>query len=84
LELKHEKKTKDINIEEFKALVTNLIPTTLKQAEWICNEADRLTHEHPELKEKIKEWYKMPESEKRELEKIINRILAEAKKAHQK
>lgn len=84
MELKQEKKPKDINMEEFKALVTNLIPTTLKQAEWICSEVDRLTHEHPELKEKFKEWYKMPESERRELEEIIHRILTEAEKAHQK
>jgi DNA phosphorothioation-dependent restriction protein DptG len=84
LELKQQKKAKDINMEEFKALVNNLIPTTLKQAEWICDEVDRLTHEHPELKEKFKEWNKMPESEKKELEEIINHILAEAEKAHQK
>jgi len=84
LELKQEKKPKDINMEEFRALVNNLIPTTLKQAEWICGEVDRLTHEHPELKKKFKEWYKMPESERRELEEIIHRILAEAEKAHQK
>ncbi|PVX26035.1 MAG: hypothetical protein CW691_02675 [Candidatus Bathyarchaeum sp.] len=84
MQLKHEKETEKVDIEEFKALVNNLIPTTLKQAEWICNEVDRLTNKHPELKEKIKEWFKMPESERRELEEIIHRILAEAEKARQK
>lgn len=84
MELKREKNSESINIEEFKALVNNLIPTTLKQAEWICNEVERLTHEHPELKKKFKEWYKMPESEKRELEEIIHDILSEADRARQK
>jgi hypothetical protein len=84
LELKQKKKPKDINMEEFKALVNNLIPTTLKQAEWICSEVERLTNKNPELKKKFKEWHKMPESERRELEKIIHHILAEAEKAHQK
>jgi hypothetical protein len=84
LELKQKKKPENINIDEFKALVNNLIPTTLKQAEWICNEVERLTQEHPELREKFKEWYTMPESEKRELEEIIHHILAEAERAHQK
>jgi len=84
LELKQEKKQKNITIKEFKVLVNNLIPTTLQQAEWICNEVERLTHKHPELKEKIKEWSKMPESERRELEKIIQQIIAEAEKTHQK
>ncbi len=84
MELKQEKKTESINIEEFKALVNNLIPTTLKQAEWICNEVEKLTHEHPELKERFKECYKMPESERMALEEIIHHILAETDKARQK
>ncbi len=84
MELKQEKKPKNINIEEFKALVKNLIPTTLKQAEWVWAEMERLTQEHPELKEKFKEWYKMPESERRELTEIIHQILAEAERTHQK
>ncbi|PVX26595.1 MAG: hypothetical protein CW691_00910 [Candidatus Bathyarchaeum sp.] len=84
MKLKHEKNTKSINIEEFKALANNLIPTTPEQAEWICNEVERLTQEHPELKEKFKEWNKMPESERKELEEIIQHILAEADRAHQK
>jgi hypothetical protein len=84
LELKQKQKPENINIDEFKALVNNLIPTTLKQAEWICSEVERLTQKHPELKEKFKEWYTMPESEKRELEEIIHQILAEAERAHQK
>lgn len=83
LEMKRGKKPETINIEEFKALVRNLIPANLKQAEWICGEVERLTQEYPELKRKIEEWgaEQMPESEKRELEEIIRRILAEAEKA---
>jgi len=71
---------KSVNTEEFKALVKNLIPTNLKQAEWICNEVERLTHEHPELKEKLTEWSKMPESERRELAEFFAHILAQARK----
>lgn len=71
---------KSVNIEEFKALINNLIPTNLKQAEWICSEVERLTHEHPELKEKFTEWCKMPESERRELEEFFTQILAQARK----
>jgi hypothetical protein len=84
LEPKQEKKTKIINMEESKALVSNLIPTTLKQAEWVWTEMERLTQEHPELKEKFNEWYTITESEMRELEKIIRQIVADAEKAHQK
>ena len=84
MELKQEKKPKIINMEEPKALVNNLIPTTLKQAEWVWTEMERLTQEHPELKEKFNEWYTMTESEIRELEKIIRQIVADAEKAHQK
>ena len=84
MELKQEKKPKIINMEEPKALVNNLIPTTLNQAEWVWTEMERLTQEHPELKEKFNEWYTMTESEIRELEKIIRQIVADAEKAHQK
>jgi hypothetical protein len=84
LELKQQKKAEKVDIEEFKALVNNLKPTTLKQAEWICSEVDRLTTEHPELKERFKEFYTMPESERKELEEIINQIIAEAERARQK
>jgi hypothetical protein len=84
LELKQEKKQKNINIEEFTALVKNLIPTTLKQAEWVWSEMERLTQEYPELKEKFKEFYTMSESERRYLEKIIQQIVANADKTHQK
>jgi hypothetical protein len=84
LELKRKKKPERINIEEFKALVNNLIPTTLPQAEWICNEVERITNENPEFKAKLKEWAKIPESEKRILERIIQNILAEADKTRQK
>lgn len=61
-----------------------MIPTTLKQFESICGEVERLTHGHPELKEKINECYMMPESERIELEEIIHHILAEAERVQQK
>jgi hypothetical protein len=84
LELKPEKKQKNINIEEFTALVNNLIPTTLKQAEWVWSEMERLIQEYPELKEKFKEFYTMTEFERRELAKIIQQIVADADKTYQK
>jgi len=84
LELKQEKKQKNINIEEFTALVNNLIPTTLKQAEWVWSEMERLIQEHPELKEKFKEFYTMTELERRELAKIIQQIVDDADKTPQK
>lgn len=84
MELKQEKRPKIINMEESKALVNNLIPTTLNQAEWVWTEMERLTQEYPELKEKFNEWYTITEFEMRELEKIIRQIVADAEKAHQK
>ena len=84
MKLKQEKKQKNINIEEFTALVNNLIPTTLKQAEWVWSEMERLIQEYPELKEKFKEFYTMTEFERRELAKIIQQIVANADKTHQK
>jgi hypothetical protein len=84
LELKQEKKQKNINIEEFTALVNNLIPTTLKQAEWVWSEMERLIQEHPELKEKFKEFYTMTEFERRELAKIIQQIVDDSDKTPQK
>ncbi len=84
MEIKQENEPENIDMEEFKALVNNLVPTTLKQAKWICKEVDRLTQEHPELKNKIKEWSKIPESEKREFEDIIHHILEESEKDRQK
>ena len=84
MELKQEKKQKNINIEEFTALVNNLIPITLKQAEWVWSEMERLIQEYPELKEKFKEFYTMTEFERRELAKIIQQIVANADKTHQK
>ena len=53
MELKQEKKPKIINMEESKALVKNLIPTTLKQAEWVWAEMERLTQEHPVLRRSL-------------------------------
>ena len=84
MELKQEKKQKNINIEEFTALVNNLIPITLKQAEWVWSEMERLIQEYPELKEKFKEFYTMTEFERRELEKIIQQIVACTDKTRQK
>jgi len=84
LKLTQEKKQKNINIEEFTALVNNLIPTTLKQAEWVWSEMERLIQEHPELKEKFKEFYTMSELERRELAKIIQQIIADEDKTPQK
>ena len=84
MEPKQEKKPKIISMEESKALVSNLIPTTLNQAEWVWTEMERLTQEYPELKEKFNEWYTISEFEMRELEKIIRQIVADAEKAHQK
>lgn len=45
--------------ENFKVLVNNLIPLTLDQAEWICNEVERLCKEYPDLRAKLKEFHKM-------------------------
>jgi hypothetical protein len=75
---KVEKRSAGMGLEEFKALVKNLVPASLEQAEWICSEVERLTRENPELKEKLEEWCKMPEAEEKELVELINRILAEA------
>jgi len=50
----------------------------MEQAEWICSEVERLTREHPELKEKLEEWCEVSESEKKEFSELIDRILAEA------
>jgi hypothetical protein len=77
---KKEKRPASVGLEEFKALVKNLVPATLEQAEWICSEVERLTRKNPELKEKLEEWCRMPESEEKELIELINRILAEAEK----
>jgi len=54
----------------FRALVKNLVPATEQQAEWICNEAERILHEHPELMEKLEEW-----EEREEAKRIIASIL---------
>ncbi len=84
MKLTQEKKQKNINIEEFRALVNNLIPTTLKQAEWVWSEMERLIQEYPELKEKFKEFHTMSEFERRELAKIIQEIIADEDKTPQK
>lgn len=84
MELTQQKKTEIINIEEFKVLVNNLVPKTLKQAEWICNEVEKQTTKHPELKAKFKEFYEIPKEEREELENIILDILSKADKAQTK
>jgi len=65
----------DKDLEEFRALVNNLVPTTLEQAEWIYNEAERTLHEYPELKEKLQDWEEMSEEEREEAEKVIATLL---------
>jgi len=74
------KRDKNVSIEEFKAVFTNLIPTTLKQTEWMCSTVERLTRENPELREKIGEWCKMPEPDERELKEFFTYILVKAGK----
>ena len=66
----------NVDLEEFKALVNNLVPTTLKQAEWICDTAEKLLHEHPKLRKKLEEW-EASDKEKEEAEKIIAAIVAQ-------
>ena len=70
-----ERRLSNVDLEEFRALVKNLVPTTQEQAEWICNEAERILHEHPELREKLKEWEEGSEEEREEAERIIASIL---------
>jgi len=60
--------------EEFRVLVKNLVPMTEKQTEWIWNEVERLTYEHPELKEKLDEWSTMPDPEHGVLERMLNYV----------
>ena len=84
MNLKQRNRIDDVTIKEFKVLVNNLILKTQKQAEWICNQFERLTNKHPELKEKSKEWSQMPKSEREELEAIINHILSKSDLKSQK
>lgn len=65
------RKNKSIDIEEFRFLVMNLIPTTRKEQEWICSTIERLTYEHPELKRKVEEWGAAEKTN----QEFINRIL---------
>ena len=66
-----------INFDEFKALVKNFVPTSLEQAEWICNVAERILREHPELWEKIEEWMESSDEETEEAKRLIASILKE-------
>lgn len=66
-----------IDIDEFRALVKNLVPTSLEQAEWICREAERILHEHPELREKVEEWMESSDEEREEAERLIASVLKE-------
>ena len=66
-----------MDIDEFRALVKNLVPTSLEQAEWICGEIERILHEHPELREKIEEWMESSDEEREEAERLIASILKE-------
>ena len=67
----------NVDLEEFRALVKTLVPTTLKQAEWICDTAEKLLHEHPELRKKLEEW-EASDEEKEEAERIIAAMVARA------
>jgi uncharacterized UBP type Zn finger protein len=67
----------NVDLEEFRALVKTLVPTTLKQAEWICDTAEKLLHEHPELRKKLEEW-EASDEEKEEAERIIAAVVARA------
>jgi len=60
--------------EEFRGLVKNLVPITEEQTEWIWSEVERLTYEHPELKEKLDEWSTMPDPEREALEKMLDYV----------
>jgi len=70
-----EKRFNDVDLYEFRALVKNLVPATEQQAEWICNEAERILHEHPELLEKLETWEEDSEEELEEARRIITSIL---------
>jgi len=68
------KDAQDVNLEEFKVLVKNLIPMTKEQIRWIWGEVERLTYEHPELEKKINEWSTMPDLEREALEKMLDYV----------
>lgn len=70
-----ERQLSNVDLEEFRALVKTLVPTTLKQAQWICDTAKKILHEHLELSEKMEEWAGSDE-EKEEAERIIAAIVA--------
>jgi len=76
-DLYKEKRTNahDVELEEeFRVLVKNLVPITEEQTEWIWSEVERLTYEHPELKEKLDEWSTMPDPEREALEKMLDYV----------
>lgn len=60
--------------EEFRVLVKNLVPMTEEQTKWIWSEVERLTYEHPELKEKLDEWSTTPDLEREALEKMLDYV----------
>lgn len=66
--------TQGVDLEEFRVLVKNLVPMTEEQTEWIWSEVERLTYEHPELKEKLNEWSTIPDPEREALEKMLDYV----------
>jgi len=66
-----------IDIDEFRALVKNFVPASLEQAKWICSEAERILHEHPELWEKVREWIESLDEDGEEAKRLIASILKE-------
>jgi len=73
-----EKQFSERDLEEFRVLIKNLVPATLEQAEWICSEAERILHEHPELMIKLEDWEEISDEERKDIEKIIASILKHA------
>ncbi|MEM0011175.1 MAG: hypothetical protein QXT84_05735 [Candidatus Bathyarchaeia archaeon] len=73
--------------ENFKVLVSNLVPLTLDQAEWICNEVERLCKEYPDLRAKIKEFHKISDKmglSNELLIRILDEIEGKGRKRHTK
>lgn len=74
------KKHSGIDPDEFKALVINLEPTSLEQAQWMYSEEMRILNENPELMKKIRNWKDGSEEERIEAERIIKFILKQIRK----
>lgn len=64
-------------LENFKVLVKNLVPITPDQAEWICDEVERLSKEYPGLIKKLKELHGVLEGNTELKDKPLTQILTE-------